>query len=62
MVLCHTCTGYVLEQMIIPSLEHGGYTYELQYNIRHRLGGGCVNSTQAAVLINILSCLDTITL
>ncbi len=33
-------TGYVLEQMIIPSLEHGGYTYEPQYNIGRRLGGG----------------------
>ncbi len=35
-----TRTGYVLEQMIIPSLEHGGYTYEPQYNIGRRLGGG----------------------
>ncbi len=40
MVPRDTRTGYVLEQMIIPSLEHGGYTYEPQYNIGHRLGGG----------------------
>ncbi len=26
--------------MIIPSLVHGGYTYDLQYNIGRRLGGG----------------------
>jgi len=40
MVPRDTRTGYVLEQMIIPSLEHGGYTYEKQYNIGTRLGGG----------------------
>ncbi len=40
MVPRDTSTGYVLEQMIIPSLEHGGYTYEPQYNIGRRLGGG----------------------
>ncbi len=40
MVPRDTRTGYVLEQMIIPSLAHGGYSYEAQYNIGHRLGGG----------------------
>ncbi len=40
MVPRDTRTGYVLEQMIIPSLKHGGYTYEPQYNIGRRLGGG----------------------
>ena len=40
MVPRDTRTGYVLEQMIIPSLKHGGYSYEGQYNIGRRLGGG----------------------
>ncbi len=40
MVPRDTRTGFVLEQMVIPSLEHGGYTYEKQHNIGVRLGGG----------------------
>ncbi len=35
-----TTTGAVLEQMVIPSLTHGGYSYETQVNIGNRLGGG----------------------
>jgi hypothetical protein len=35
-----TSTGAVLEQMVIPSLVHGGYSYETQVNIGNRLGGG----------------------
>jgi hypothetical protein len=35
-----TTTGAVLEQMVIPSLIHGGYSYETQVNIGSRLGGG----------------------
>jgi hypothetical protein len=35
-----TTTGAVLEQMVIPSLIHGGYGYETQVNIGSRLGGG----------------------
>jgi len=35
-----TSTGAVLEQMVIPSLVHGGYSYETQVNIGSRLGGG----------------------
>ena len=35
-----TRTGHVLEQMILPSLEYGGYTYESQVNIGDRFGGG----------------------
>ena len=40
MVPRDTSTGLVLEQMILPSLRHGGYTYETQVNIGQRLGGG----------------------
>ncbi len=40
MVPRDTRTGLVLEQMILPSLTHGGYTYETQVNIGLRLGGG----------------------
>lgn len=40
MVPRDTSTGLVLEQMILPSLSHGGYTYETQINIGERLGGG----------------------
>jgi len=40
MVPRDTRTGYVLEQMILPSLRHGGYTYAIQVNIGQRLGGG----------------------
>ncbi len=35
-----TTTGAVLEQMVIPSLIHGGYSYDTQVNIGNRLGGG----------------------
>lgn len=35
-----TTTGTVLENMIIPSLEKGGYTANAQVNIGARLGGG----------------------
>lgn len=35
-----TTTGRVLEQMILPALEHGGYQYQTQVNIGQRLGGG----------------------
>jgi len=40
MVPRDTRTGHVLEQMILPSLEYGGYTYESQVNIGDRFGGG----------------------
>ena len=35
-----TTTGKVLENMILPALSQGGYTYETQVNIGQRLGGG----------------------
>ena len=35
-----TTTGRVLEQMILPALELGGYTYRVQQEIGQRLGGG----------------------
>jgi hypothetical protein len=35
-----TRTGDVLEQMILPALERGGYTYERQANIGSRFGVG----------------------
>lgn len=35
-----TNTGLVLEQMILPSLGHGGYAYQTQVNIGSRFGGG----------------------
>jgi hypothetical protein len=35
-----TSTGSVLEKMILPSLERGGYSYETQVRIGTRLGGG----------------------
>ncbi len=34
-----TRTGSVLEQMVLPALERGGYEYETQVNIGMRLGG-----------------------
>ncbi len=40
MVSRDTRTGYVLEQMILPSLVYGGYKYESQVNIGDRFGGG----------------------
>ena len=36
----NTRTGSVLEQMVLPALEQGGYTYELQVHIGQRLGCG----------------------
>lgn len=35
-----TGTGAVLEQMILPALERGGYSYKKQVRIGVRLGGG----------------------
>jgi len=35
-----TGTGAVLERMILPALEKGGYTYKTQVRIGTRLGGG----------------------
>jgi hypothetical protein len=34
-----TRTGTVLEQMVLPALTRGGYTYETQKHIGLRLGG-----------------------
>lgn len=35
-----TRTGHVLEQMILPALERGGYSYRRQVSIGDRLGVG----------------------
>jgi len=35
-----TTTGRVLEEMILPALERGGYSYEVQVDIGDRLGAG----------------------
>ncbi len=35
-----TRTGAVLEEMILPALRRGGYTYRKQVEIGKRLGGG----------------------
>ncbi|RME33517.1 MAG: hypothetical protein D6793_09670, partial [Thermoflexia bacterium] len=35
-----TTTGQVLEQMVLPALQHGNYTYKRQVAIGERLGGG----------------------
>lgn len=35
-----TRTGGVLEAMILPALRRGGYEYEEQKKIGHRIGGG----------------------
>jgi hypothetical protein len=35
-----TGTGAVLERMILPALERGGYSYETQVRIGTRIGGG----------------------
>jgi len=40
MVPRDTGTGAVLEQMILPALEKGGYSYQTQVNIGTRIGGG----------------------
>jgi hypothetical protein len=35
-----TRTGWVLEQMILPSLARGGYTYKVRVKVGQRLGCG----------------------
>lgn len=40
MVARDTGTGWVLEKMVLASLEHGGYRYQTQVHIGNRLGGG----------------------
>ena len=35
-----TRTGGVLEQMVLPALQRGGYTWRPQANIGNRFGGG----------------------
>ena len=35
-----TRTGGVLEAMILPALNRGGYTYEVQQKVGLRIGGG----------------------
>ena len=35
-----TRTGNVLEQMVLPALSQGGYTFRAQVNIGDRFGGG----------------------
>ena len=34
----NTRTGGVLEQMVLPALQQGGYTYKLHVHIGQRLG------------------------
>ncbi len=36
----NTRTGGVLEQMILPALDQGRYTYNVHVNVGHRLGVG----------------------
>lgn len=36
----NTRTGGVLERMVLPALDHGGYLYKVQVNIGQRLGCG----------------------
>jgi hypothetical protein len=36
----NTRTGGVLEQMVLPALDQGGYAYKIQINIGQRLGLG----------------------
>lgn len=36
----NTRTGGVLEQMVLPALDQGGYAYRIQQNIGQRLGCG----------------------
>ncbi len=36
----NTSTGKVLEDLILPALEHGGYKYKKRVAIGERLGGG----------------------
>jgi len=35
-----TTTGTVLEQMVLPALQRGGYTYKTQVKVGTRPGGG----------------------
>jgi hypothetical protein len=35
-----TRTGGVLERMVLPALERGGYSFRVQQNLGQRLGGG----------------------
>lgn len=35
-----TRTGAVLERMVLPALEQGGYTYKIQVQVGRRLGTG----------------------
>ena len=36
----NTQTGSVLERMVLPALDHGGYKYETQVRVGERLGCG----------------------
>ena len=36
----NTRTGAVMEEMVLPSLRHGGYSIERQVRLSDRLGGG----------------------
>jgi hypothetical protein len=36
----NTRTGGVLEQMVLPALDQGGYSHRVQVNIGQRLGCG----------------------
>ena len=36
----NTNTGGIIEAMILPALERGGYEYETQVNVGARCGGG----------------------
>lgn len=40
MVPGNTTTGAVLEQMVLPALQRGGYIFQTQVNVGQRLGGG----------------------
>lgn len=40
MSLRDTRTGAVLERMVLPALEQGGYTYKTQVQVGRRLGTG----------------------
>jgi hypothetical protein len=35
-----TSTGWVLEQMVLPALQMGGYACQVQVDVGHRLGHG----------------------
>jgi hypothetical protein len=36
----NTTTGAVLENMVVPALDRGGYTHVEQFNVGRRFGGG----------------------